>query len=626
MSRVEEIERALSEAWKTKKHIIYLVTDERDILKELFDGAGGEAVELVDGFEKYGTGGTLKFPNKIDSAITDADVDGMVSNTYIYISDFHLFASPELFIKQFLNKAEKALKNPKPQHLALFLISPRIVALEGFEQDVAVIHVPTLGKNDISYMLHRNAKVLAAKEENFDFNAFRAEIDATVSEISDKLVGLSKSQIEAAIAVLEDKHTIWLYCRSHLNESDRKNVGNHVSEYLMKLRKDSTQMDNTITFKEINKDAARKNVAGMDRYIKWLEQEKRCVLNPDEAKKWGITPSRGVLFCGLPGTGKTEAAKHTASKLKIPLVELRMDNLLGKFVGESESRFKQYRNKVESLAPCVVLIDEIEKTFGESDDGGGSGSHDIKMHLLQALLDWLQDGKKGVFFYATCNSLRGINKWPELLREGRFSQKFTIFMPTHDALAKIIAMHMNNAKDMIKENGGTAPFEGESFSEKAANLFLDKISDEIKKKKKDYFYTGANIAQLVNLTQTAYRDTTRYAFPDDYAEKMYGCAISGDSLPYGNTNMREIIEFWMLARKNRYPDAAGDTLFPFEAFEPGDDTKKEPSRFNMTPAMKSAVEAHPYNKLMFDRISKEIIKYYDLSISNMQNYRRIDVE
>ena len=79
------------------------------------------------------------------------------------------------------------------------------------------------------------------------------------------------------------------------------------------------------------------------------------------------------------------------------LVQFRMDNLLGGLVGDSEANFKRCRKRIEALAPCVVLMDEIEKTFAIDK---ASGKNDVKMNILTALLDWMQENKKQIFFFA----------------------------------------------------------------------------------------------------------------------------------------------------------------------------------------------------------------------------------
>ena len=73
---------------------------------------------------------------------------------------------------------------------------------------------------------------------------------------------------------------------------------------------------------------------------------------------------KGYLALGVPGQGKSIFAEAIANDLDIPLVALDMSRLLSKFVGESERNIDQAINIIKQIAPCVLLIDEVEKALG----------------------------------------------------------------------------------------------------------------------------------------------------------------------------------------------------------------------------------------------------------------------
>ena len=136
-----------------------------------------------------------------------------------------------------------------------------------------------------------------------------------------------------------------------------------------------------------------------------------------ELFKSGSTPDhlvpKGLLFSGDPGTGKTLTAKHLANELKVPLYLLSMENVLGKYVGQSNTQFKRALTKARSCSPCILLIDEVEKVFNKS-SGGDSG---VSRQLLSQLLWFLQEGRERVLVLMTTNSTSSIP--PELVRPGR---------------------------------------------------------------------------------------------------------------------------------------------------------------------------------------------------------------
>lgn len=148
----------------------------------------------------------------------------------------------------------------------------------------------------------------------------------------------------------------------------------------------------------------------------WLEREGKFLTTYDVPM---LTP-RGLLFNGPPGTGKTMGAKYIARSLDLPLYHLDVAGLLEKYVGESESNLRIALKQAENSAPCVMLIDEVEKLFsGTSDDSG------VTSRMLSSILWWLQEHKSKVFTIMTTNKETAIP--PELYRPGRIDSeiKFT---------------------------------------------------------------------------------------------------------------------------------------------------------------------------------------------------------
>ena len=148
----------------------------------------------------------------------------------------------------------------------------------------------------------------------------------------------------------------------------------------------------------------------------WIELNRPFFINPVEPR---LVP-RGLLMLGPPGTGKTMAAKHLSHKLEVPLYRLDLGSLMGKYVGESEGNLSNALGTVDRMAPCIMLIDEIEKLFKNSDDGG------VVRRLLSQLLWWLQEHQSVVLTVMTTNDSSGIP--PELYRRQRVDKNIE-FMP-----------------------------------------------------------------------------------------------------------------------------------------------------------------------------------------------------
>jgi hypothetical protein len=177
-------------------------------------------------------------------------------------------------------------------------------------------------------------------------------------------------------------------------------------------------------------------VAGMDRLKDWLRKRAAILTDPDRAREFGLTFPRGMLLLGIPGSGKSLAAKTIAGEWGLPLIKLDPSNLYDKYIGESEKNFKQAMATAERMAPVVLWIDEIEKAFasGGSEDGG------VSQRILGSFLGWLQERRGDVFIAATANDISRLP--PELLRKGRFDEIFFVDLPNQGVRSEIFRIHL----------------------------------------------------------------------------------------------------------------------------------------------------------------------------------------
>jgi len=136
---------------------------------------------------------------------------------------------------------------------------------------------------------------------------------------------------------------------------------------------------------------------------------------------------KGLLIVGVPGTGKSLAAKATASLLGRPLLKLDAGRLYGGLVGQSEGNLRAVIATCEAIAPCVLWIDEIEKAFAGSKSSGMTDGG-TSSRVFGSFLSWMQEKKSPVFVVATANDVTQLP--PEFLRKGRFDELFFVDLPT----------------------------------------------------------------------------------------------------------------------------------------------------------------------------------------------------
>ncbi|MBX3230250.1 MAG: AAA family ATPase [Labilithrix sp.] len=186
-------------------------------------------------------------------------------------------------------------------------------------------------------------------------------------------------------------------------------------------------------------------VAGLATFKEWIRTRSRAFQEPDAAKAFGLTPARGVLLIGVQGCGKSLAAKAVAGEWRLPIVRLDPANLFSKYIGETEKTLRRTLATIESMAPLVVWIDELEKAFASSRENDGG----VSARLMGSLLAWLQEHRARVFVVATANDVAALP--PELLRKGRFDELFFVDLPDPHARSELFRIHLASRGRIVDE-------------------------------------------------------------------------------------------------------------------------------------------------------------------------------
>ena len=177
------------------------------------------------------------------------------------------------------------------------------------------------------------------------------------------------------------------------------------------------------------------NLGGLENLKDWLKKRKTAF--GLQALNYGLPTPRGLLLIGIQGTGKSLTAKAIANDWQLPLLKLDVGKLFGGIVGESESRLRQMINVAETISPCILWIDEIDKAFSNSDNRGDSGTSN---RVLATFISWLSEKTKPVFVIATANN---IDLLPiEIIRKGRFDEIFFLDLPEQEEREEIFKIHL----------------------------------------------------------------------------------------------------------------------------------------------------------------------------------------
>ncbi|KAL6900849.1 hypothetical protein ACP4OV_005525 [Aristida adscensionis] len=158
------------------------------------------------------------------------------------------------------------------------------------------------------------------------------------------------------------------------------------------------------------------------------------VEHPEMFEMFGMSPSRGVLFYGPPGCGKTLLAKAIAKECKANFISVKGPELLTMWFGESESNVRDLFDKARASAPCVLFFDELDSIAVKrgSGVGDGGGGADRVLNQLLTEMDGI-NAKKTVFVIGATNRPDIID--PALLRPGRLDQ--LIYIPLPDEASRL---------------------------------------------------------------------------------------------------------------------------------------------------------------------------------------------
>jgi SpoVK/Ycf46/Vps4 family AAA+-type ATPase len=176
-------------------------------------------------------------------------------------------------------------------------------------------------------------------------------------------------------------------------------------------------------------------IGGVDNLKNWLK--KRQTSFGVQASTYGLPTPRGLLLVGIQGTGKSLTAKAIANEWQLPLLKLDVGKLFGGIVGESESRLRQMIEVAETISPCILWIDEIDKAFSNNSSTGDSGTSN---RVLATFISWLSEKTKPVFVVATANNVDILPL--EIIRKGRFDEIFFLDLPQKQEREQIFKIHI----------------------------------------------------------------------------------------------------------------------------------------------------------------------------------------
>ena len=187
-----------------------------------------------------------------------------------------------------------------------------------------------------------------------------------------------------------------------------------------------------------------KDVAGQDEAKESLQEVVDFLHNPKKYTEVGAKLPKGALLVGPPGTGKTLLAKAVAGEAKVPFFSVSGSEFVEMYVGVGASRVRDLFKQAQSMAPCIIFIDEID-AIGKSRDNT-LGSNDEREQTLNQILSEM-DGfstDKGLLLLAATNRPEILD--PALLRPGRFDRRIIVDKPDLKGRIDTLKVHSKDVK------------------------------------------------------------------------------------------------------------------------------------------------------------------------------------
>jgi AAA+ superfamily predicted ATPase len=244
------------------------------------------------------------------------------------------------------------------------------------------------------------------------------------------------------------------------------------------------------------------SIGGYDYLKDYIQSNIISILkNPSDARELGLSIPKGIILFGPPGTGKTLFAKALAKEIGLPMVALNPSDFFRSLVGETEYRVKMITRVIESLAPIIVFIDEIDQ-LAMSREKMMITDSGVSRRFTNMILEWLGDTNRKSFIVGATNYISDVD--PAFIRPGRIDEIIVVLPPDYEARKQILQVHTSVIRKI--------PYENVDFSELAKMTLL---------------WTGAELEKLtLSAARNAFRRKSKKVTMQDFTDAFNSIEIN----------------------------------------------------------------------------------------------------
>ena len=212
---------------------------------------------------------------------------------------------------------------------------------------------------------------------------------------------------------------------------------------VLEIRKQDLKLKFGEAFEELEIGKTNERLEDVANYDTVKAELKDAILGPIEergiSRAYNVEPSKGIVFFGPPGTGKTMIMRALSNEIHAGFYYVKASNLISSYPGETEKKISQIFSIARKHAPCILFFDEIDN-IGMARENDIDEIHRQALTQLLIELDGFQKVTNVVVVGAT-NIPEVLD--PALLRPGRFDKLIYMPLPEPSARKLIFKMYLS---------------------------------------------------------------------------------------------------------------------------------------------------------------------------------------
>ena len=258
--------------------------------------------------------------------------ENITCRAYVVLKDpQHLFVREEMLVRALKNCLFKIQDKP----INFMIVSSSLHVPPELDKETVVIDVPFPTREEIM-------KILDAVLEEHQITPG----EAVKERFARALNGLTEEEVRHLVhyCVVDD---------GALSEQDIEKINAQ--------KRQITKKGGILEF--VEPKITINDVGGLFALKEWLKPKKKIFAELEEARKYGVDIPKGLLLVGMPGCGKSLAAKAIGSYFEMPILRMDMGAIMGPYLGQSEENIRKAIKLAESVAPSILWIDEPLRSF-----------------------------------------------------------------------------------------------------------------------------------------------------------------------------------------------------------------------------------------------------------------------